>query len=489
VLLGFLPPIKQKRCFFLFSIEITKEIDFLETNDMGIQSSTNKFDSIKKSSSSPASSSPLDIQIEHLETLFLVWLDEKKIDDQSEVLKKRLRQHIAYFVNFDDVRSCEQWLKSRPNDEKILLIVSGRFGKRFVQNIHHLTSIIGIYIFCWIPEDHLQWTENYSKIRGVISKQEELIQQIFEDRFYFENIEDSKAIQFFKNRPNTRIIDSEYTSVIWYQLFLEILISPSYLPSSPSPREFIEILRRSISNDQESLNLIKEFEDTYDQQNAIQWLIKNTPLTRFINKALREQNISILFYLRFFLVDIYNQLISNSLSSIRVYRKQIMSSEKMKNIHSNINNYLMLNHFLSTSTKLSEYSSIDNNEYQTVFIEIDAQYHDGSVPFAYVDDETVIFMCGSIFKIISLEQKINSTWILKLSLAGNRELDRLNEKRLKLRQTKDLLMIFELLDQLNQSNQANIYRQQLIRQFPSDHPLIRRINVNSNIQSSRVFRK
>jgi hypothetical protein len=462
---------------------------------MGIQSSINKFDYIKKSSSNTTSSSnpssPLDIQIEHLETLFLVWLDEKKIDDQNQLLKKRLRQYTTFFVNFDDVKSCEQWLKSRPNDEKILFITSGRFGKKIVPNIDHLTSIIGIYVFCWIPEDHLVWTQNYSKIRGVISKQEELIQQIFEDRFYFENIEDSKAIQIFKNRSHTRIIDPEYTSVIWYQLFLEILISPSYFPSSPSPREFIEILRRSISNDQESLNLIKEFEDTYDKQNAIEWLINNTPIARFLNKALREQNISILFYLRFFLVDICNYLISNSLSSIRVYRKQIMSSEKMKNIHSNINNYLMLNHFLSTSTKLSDFSPIDNNqnEYETVFIEIDAQYHDGTVPFAYVDDETVIFMCGSIFKMISLEQKIDSTWILKLSLAGNRELDRLNETRLKLRQTKDFSMIFELLDQLNQSNQANIYSQQLIRQFPSDHPLIRRINMNSNVESSRVFRK
>jgi hypothetical protein len=99
-------------------------------------------------------------------------------------------------------------------------------------------------------------------------------------------------------------------------------------------------------------------------------------------------------------------------------------------------------------------------------------------------------MCGSIFKIISLEQNQNSTWRLKLSLTGNKEFDFLNEKIIKLRKTNDLLMIVELLDQSNQSNKANIYSQQLIRQFPPNHPLIHRINnINSKIQPSIFISK
>jgi hypothetical protein len=164
----------------------------------------------------------------------------------------------------------------------------------------------------------------------------------------------------------------------------------------------------------------------------------------------------------------------------------------LKNIHSNINNYLMLNQFILTSIKQPDLSPIENNDeqYQTVFIEIDAQYHDGTRPFAYINDLSVLFMCGSIFKIISLEQNQNSTWKLKLSLTGNKELDFLNEKIIKLRKTNDLLMIVELLDQSNQSNKANIYSQQLIRQFPPNHPLIHRINnINSKIQPSIFISK
>jgi hypothetical protein len=456
---------------------------------MGIKASSNRIGCIKKSASTlslnatPSTpTSPLDIEVEHLETFTLVWLDTQiDEDEQNSSLKKRLRQYVTYLVTFDDLKSCEQWLKNRPNDDKILLLVPGELGKKIVPNIHQLTSIIGIYVFCWRPEIHTVWTSNYSKVRGVISKAGELIQQILKDQSYFENIELSKAIKIFQNRPHTCILDLDNTSFIYYQLFLEVLISSSYFPSSASPSELIQILRRYTSNDQEGLNLIKDFEQTYDKQKAITWLTNNTPLARFINKALREQNISLLFYLRFFLIDISNQLINHQLQSAHVYRKQIMSPTNIENIRANINNYLMVNNFLYTSRQPFELSSIDTNDnrFQTVFIEIHAEHQDETVPFAYVqntgndqNDSGVLFMCGSIFKIISLTKNNNySSWTLQLSLAGNKDINILYDKKQKLRKNKDLLMIVDLLDQCNQSNKANVYCQHLLRELPSDHPL------------------
>lgn len=459
---------------------------------MGIKASSNRIEYTKKSLSTSslniASSppvSPLDVEVEHLETLILVWLDRQVDgDEQNEALQKRLRQYVTYLVTFDDCRSCEQWLKARPTDDKILLVVTGELGKRIVPNVYQLTSIIGIYVFCWKPEIHTIWAQNYPKLRGVISKAETLVQQISKDEIYFENIENCKSIKIFKTRPHTCISDLENTSYICYQLFLEILLSSSYFPSSASPSELIQILRRYSSNDAEGLNLIKEFEQTYDKQNAIKWLTNNTSLTRFTNKALREQNISMLFYLRFFLIDIYNQLISHQLSSTHVYQKQLMLLTDIENIRNNINNYLMINQFLFTSIQQPEFSLIDtnDNQFQTVFIEIYAENRDGIVPFAFIqnndneqNNSDVIFMCGSTFKIISLTKNINSSWTLQLSLAENKEFDILNDKKQKLRKTKDLLMIVDLFDQCNQLNKANVYCQHLLRELPLDHILVPQI--------------
>ena len=462
---------------------------------MGIQSSTDKIEYTDNLLSTLSSQS--NIQIEHLETFNLIWLDEKRIEEQNQQLKKRLRQLTTNFIYFDDVRLCEQWLNSRPTDEKILFIVPPKLGTKIVPQVHNLTSIIRIYIFSMKLENTSGWIQRYSKVREIIFSSEELIQQILKDQRYFENIEDSKSIQIFKTRPHSRLLDPEYSSIIWYQLFIQILLSPSYLSLSPSPKQFIDFLRQSISSDKESLNLLKEFESTYDKQNPMKWLINNTPIGRFLHKALREQNIEVLFYLRFFLNDISNQLMSNQLSSIRVYRKQLMSRENVERIGSNVNNNLMINGFLSTSIKPFDTSIIDRNEsqFENVFIEINAQQKDGTLPFAYFqnlmnidqNDPGVVFMCGSIFKIISLESNGNSNWRLRLSLVGSKELNILNETQIKLRKTNDLLMVVELLDQSNQSDKANIYCKGLLRELPSDHHLIPsindKLNMNVNVES------
>ncbi|CAF1264483.1 unnamed protein product [Adineta steineri] len=440
---------------------------------MEIKTSTtnNKLDSKKKSSSN----------IEHLETFIIVWLDSNI--NKNQLLQKLLHQYITYVVTFNDLKLCEQWLKTRLTNEKILFIVSGALGRKTIPNIHQLHPIVAIYVFCLHPEYHTIWTRNYSKIHGIISESNILLQQISNDLIYLENIENLKTIKIFTDyHRRTRIVDPEIASFLWYQFFLEILLSTSCLHSSPSSIELNEILRRYSLNDGECLDLIEEFEQTYDKQQAIIWLINNTILTRVLNKAIREENISMLFYLRFFLIDIYNQLRDHQLDSAHVYQRQLMTLENIENIKINSNQYLIFNGFLITSiNKPAEFllSDINDNQYQTVLIEIDAKNRKGSIPFASIqqmtntnNDSDILFMCGAIFKIISFTNNYNSTWTLQLSLVSDRDLNILLDRKQKFQQSKDLFMIVDLLDHCNQQDKANIYCQHLLQQLSSDHVLI-----------------
>ncbi|CAF1180695.1 unnamed protein product [Adineta steineri] len=395
---------------------------------MGVQLSTKKKpNSTKKSLLTTTESiptSPSNIEMEYLETFILVWLD-LKVDnsEQNQTLQKRLRQYTTSLVTFNDLELCEQWIKTRLNDEKILFIVSGALGRKILPNIHQVKSIIAIYVFCLRPQYHITWTKDYSKIRAVISEPNTLLQHISNDLIYFENIENLKTIQIFTDHHRTRVVNSEIAPFIWYQLFLEILLSSSYLQSSASSTELIQILRQYSLNEKENLNLIEEFERTYDKQQSIVWLINNTILARFLNKVICEEDVSMLFYLRFFLIDIYNQLRDHQLDSAHVYRKQLMTLENIENIRTNLNQYLSFNGFLITSTKKPaeiSTSDIDDNQFQNVLIEIDAKNRDGSMPFASIqqmtnlnNDSDIVFMCGAIFKITSLTNEYDSTWILQ----------------------------------------------------------------------------
>ncbi|CAF4116876.1 unnamed protein product [Adineta steineri] len=454
---------------------------------MGVQLSTKKKpNSTKKSLLTTTEfipTSPSNIEMEYLETFILVWLD-LKVDksEQNQTLQKRLRQYTTSLVTFNDLELCEQWIKTRLNDEKILFIVSGALGRKILPNIHQLKSIIAIYVFCLRPQYHITWTKDYSKVRAVISEPNTLLQHISNDLIYFENIENLKTIQIFTDHRRTRVVNSEIAPFIWYQLFLEILLSSSYLQASASSTELVQILRQYSLNEKENLNLIEEFERTYDKQQCIVWLINNTILARFLNKAICEEDVSMLFYLRFFLIDIYNQLRDHQLDSAHVYRKQLMTLENIENIRTNLNQYLSFNGFLITSTKKpAEISSsdIDNNQFQNVLIEIDATNRDGSMPFVSIqqmtnlnNDSDIVFMCGAIFKIISLTNEYDSTWILQLSLASDTDLNILTDRKQKFQQSKDLFMIVDLLDQCKQEDKANVYCQHLLQQLSPDHVLI-----------------
>jgi hypothetical protein len=172
-----------------------------------------------------------------------------------------------------------------------------------------------------------------------------------------------------------------------------------------------------------------------------------------------------------------------------------MASTEIENIRVNVNQYLIFNGFLLTSTHEPELSAIDNtdNRFQTVFIEIDADDLNENTPFAYLNTMAdtantlaILFMCGAIFKIISFTKNRNSTWNLHLSLVGHNDLNILTEKKQKLRQNKDLLMIVDLLDKCNQPNKAIVYCQHLLRELPSNHILVPqikdKINMNSKAQ-------
>ncbi|CAF1685930.1 unnamed protein product, partial [Didymodactylos carnosus] len=60
-------------------------------------------------------------------------------------------------------------------------------------------------------------------------------------------------------------------------------------------------------NDYE-LKIISEFDENYISNDAIRWYTRESFLYRLLNKALRTENIDIIFKFRFFIVDLYNQL-------------------------------------------------------------------------------------------------------------------------------------------------------------------------------------
>lgn len=90
----------------------------------------------------------------NLETDTLLWCDAQvnSTEDNRET-QIELRQSINFLKTFESVDLCKLYIERKPNEE-ITLIVSGSAGKTLVPNIHHLSQVVAIYVFCLDLREH-----------------------------------------------------------------------------------------------------------------------------------------------------------------------------------------------------------------------------------------------------------------------------------------------------------------------------------------------
>ena len=107
----------------------------------------------------------------------------------------------------------------------------------------------------------------------------------------------------------------------------------------------IQLCKKEYENNPKELVFVGEFEKDYRSDKALWWYTRDSFLYRMLNKALRVQNIDLLFLLRFVIGDIYQQL------------KQVMSIDELNTLRQSIDNLISINSFFSTSLNSSEITS------------------------------------------------------------------------------------------------------------------------------------
>ncbi|CAF0873614.1 unnamed protein product [Adineta ricciae] len=186
---------------------------------------------------------------------------------------------------------------------------------------------------------------------------------------------------------------------------------------------------------------IDEFQEYYDPCNAIFWYTRDTFLYRFLNKALREQDIDTLYGLRYFIKDLHEQLIelhhlskndtkSTANANIKtMYRGQLMNlNEFNKKIRYHMNGFLSVNTFLSTTTNKELAIFFVNGEIVHILFQINADESITKFPFAKLskksafgnDEGEILFAMGAVFRIMLMD---NELWHVTLKLTDEEDDD------------------------------------------------------------------
>jgi hypothetical protein len=99
------------------------------------------------------------------ETSVLIWLDAHvNTNKENKQAQEELRSIINHLKTFEDLNQCQEYILSILSHHRIVLIVSGQFGRQIVPKIHQFSQLSSIYVYCMNKEINEQWTKDFRKV-------------------------------------------------------------------------------------------------------------------------------------------------------------------------------------------------------------------------------------------------------------------------------------------------------------------------------------
>lgn len=327
-------------------------------------------------------------------------------------------------------------------------------------------------------------------MKGVFTQLDQLIRQLVRDQIQgrYERFEEELSFNFFdSNAANQEQSFHELNAdFLYYQLLINCLTRMK--PETNEINALVVNCKKEYENNSSALKFVKQFEREYQAADALWWYTQPSFLYSLLNKAFRVKNIHLLVVFRFFIRDIQRQLTKRKCSNpIRVYRAQLMSKEEIEILKTRMNQFISINSFLSTSLQRELalfYLGDSSNSFdlERVFFKIDADPRLPNVkPFSEIAsmsqfpfEEEVLFMAGSIFRLLDIRQDHKDIWNVRMVLCSDNNchlqplLKYLKDKLCNEKTT--YLHLGDVLKDMGKIDDAYSYYMYYICQLPTYHP-------------------
>ncbi|CAF1364228.1 unnamed protein product [Adineta steineri] len=425
-----------------------------------------------------------------LEIFCLLWLDASSTTKEGRDTEPKLRSIINHLKKFHDPAQCQKYIHERSTKERVVMIVSGRFGREIVPSIHHLRQVISIYVYCMDKEGNEKWARNYKKIKAVVTDLDELVSRIKVDHKIQKMVEEPLSINIFTKGggagSSTTGLNGEF---VFSQILIDFLIQLQY--TEDDKKELIDLCKKQYKGNNDESSDIREFQEEYSSDNVLWWYTRESFFYKTLNAALRTPaDIHTIFLFRKYIADIQNQLTTHQAKKrLRVYRSQMISNKELENLKQNCGKFISINSFFSTSfdkqQALSFLDASDGTEnLEAILFQIDADPKMAiTKPFAditefseFKGEAEVLFMLGSIFRLDSVEHRKNDkVWIIEMTLCNDEEHDLkqvlIDMKEQFMSKGINLQTLTKILRGMSQINLARKYFMRLLEQLPLNDPL------------------
>ena len=370
-------------------------------------------------------------------TLQIKWADEGILKAGTHYKMREKLQQLApgNFRIYENLNECVMDILNETKEKNVILIVSNASGSKIVPIIHAAPCLRAVYIFCGNIQRAEEWTGPYiSIIDGIFTESPALVQSIdqllhFVPAYSLRDTEPlpMSAFRVTDQQRGLRNLQKESATFIWYQLLIEVIRQLGGMKCSKD--DIIQVARTTYGNEQRENRTIDTFEKDYISAKAIYWYSLDSFVYRLLNRALRTENIDIVFKFRLFINDLHqeikklhqrylnaNQPIATHTATF--YRGQRLRKEEMEMIKESVNGIVSMNTFLSATSKYEVaqiYAGTDGprkalSPEPVIFVIKIVGLTPNTTPFAKIsqsscfpEEREVLFTIGAIFKVLSID--------------------------------------------------------------------------------------
>ncbi|CAF3171051.1 unnamed protein product [Rotaria socialis] len=294
----------------------------------------------------------------------LIWVDQN-IDENTKDCRDTLAQLRAVVSEVNICTTPERCVEflNEVDDRRAFVISSGALGKSLVHDIHGMSKVDAIYIFCGSKALHEAWAKDWPKIRGVFNSIKPICESL--KKVAHECDHDSILMSFVPKQAMTggatgsdqdnldQLPASYMYSVIFKDIILEIDDD-----DKKSVNTLVRFCREKGIPEQE----INEFKRNYHQESAVWWYTKEIFLYGMLNRGLRSLDMEAMSKLGFFirklhleLEQLHKEQSASFKKSFTVYRGQGLSQQDFQKLMDSKGGLLSFNNFLSASKTLFAY--------------------------------------------------------------------------------------------------------------------------------------
>ncbi|CAF4207608.1 unnamed protein product [Rotaria sp. Silwood2] len=419
---------------------------------------------------------------ENKESTTLIWFDPNiGSREDTEQTKQQLRLINDYVTFHTDLEQCITFIQSI-HKEKIFLITSGSKASQILPRISSFRQIDSVFIYCMKKNRYEYLLDEYLNIIGIYVNLDDLCQSIKEQIDLV-----NKQIQTFsffdQHEKSTKDLSKESAEFLWFQLFSYVI---ARLPrNQQAKQQMTQICKEYYRGNTKEMKLIQDFELNYRSEDAIRWYSKQSFVYRLINKALRTEDIDLLYTFRFFIGDLsenlqrqHEKLLSSKEKILNVYRGAKLDKEEFDKLKENQGKLISTNGYLSTSRLKSGALSFalkptKRVDVVAVFFHIQCDitkigkniiFADINQFSAYPDEQEVLFDLNACFEIESIEEN-ESLQIVKMNASNEGRKITKDFIELAQKETEELsvsIVFGRLLCDLGEYDKSQKYFQQLL---------------------------